>query len=43
MIDQVESLVRQLNERRLGRREFVAGVLALVASGGASAMHAQTT
>ncbi len=43
MIDQVESLVRQFEERRLGRRELIAGLLTLVASGGSSTVRAQAT
>lgn len=43
MTDQVELLVRQYDERRLGRRELIASLLTLVASGGSSALRAQTT
>jgi catechol 2,3-dioxygenase-like lactoylglutathione lyase family enzyme len=42
MTDQVELLLRQYEDRRLGRRELIAGLMALVASGGSSALGAQT-
>ena len=41
MIEQVESLVAQYEQRRLGRRELVAGLLALITTGRAAAGHAQ--
>lgn len=42
MTDQVEILVKQYDERRLGRRELIAGLLTLLASGGSSGLRAQT-
>ena len=42
MTHEVENLLRQYEERRLDRRQLVAAVIAMVASGGAARASAQT-
>jgi catechol 2,3-dioxygenase-like lactoylglutathione lyase family enzyme len=42
MTHEVENLIRQYEQRRIGRRELVGALIALVASGGAEVVRAQT-
>ncbi len=43
MVEQVEHLIEQFEQRHLGRRELVAGLLAIVATGRAPTVSAQTS